>query len=608
MDYEKVLVNTPETLTRLCADLELSELVAYDTETNAVHNLFGVQLVGMSFAVDEEACYYVPWGHYEGEQLLDPWAKIRPLMKEPGREFVCHNAKFDEMVVRKYDMMPVGKGHDTYIMNWLLSEEATGRGLKALVLKHFGYQMQTFDEVVDARKRKRGEKKDYNFARVHIDDAISYAADDAYWTLKLYKYFKAQLDAQNLWTPYDRIERPFNRVLGDIERMGVRIDLDAINYADERMPHIIEQVEAEIFEEAGEVFNIKAGAQLGRIVFEKMGIGNNVPKTKTGAYKTDKKTLELYATKNKIVENILRRKKIGKTHSTFVEGTKNFITEDGRIHAGFNGCGTVTGRLSSSKPNLQQIEGDEVEEIKVRNFFIPSEGRKFVVADYSQIELRIIAHFSRDENMTEAFMAGDEDFHDGVARRVFEVPEGTKVTRKQRVVAKTLNFGVGYGRGPVGIAEQLQITKGEAKQFIDDWFDRFPGVAAYRDYLIAKAQETGYIRTISGRKRRLPDINSRDWMLKGRAERQALNTKIQGSAADLIKAAMIALAPRLQEVGADMVIQVHDELVIDTPIDVCDDVTKIVKQTMENPINDKNPLRLPLVVEPVTVTQWGDAK
>lgn len=591
--------------------LQESNIFAYDTETNGEFDRFRVGLVGMSFCYNENVSYYVPFNHDTEEKQIDlSWALpiLKELLEDESIEKICHNAKFDEMVLRRYDIDVNGAGNDTYIMAWLLAEDSSSRGLKSLVERIFGVEMETYEDVVSATPKKKGIPRDYNFARVSLDNAVSYAADDAYWTYLLYRYFEPQLAGQKLWGPYANIERPFVRTLRKLEDRGVYVDKEYMAEADEKLPKIIEQVEGAIYEEAGEVFNIGSGKQLGHILFEKLGIGNNVPVTKTGNYSTDQKTLSTYATNHQIVENVLRRKKIQKTHSVFVEGIKGYIGKDNRVHPSFNGSGTVTGRLSCSSPNLQQIEGDEVESIKVRNFFIPAPGYEFVVADYSQIELRLMAHFSKDKYMIESFLSG-RDFHEEVARRMFKVPDDIEVTRKQRVVAKTLNFGVGYGRGPTGISEQLGISMSEARQFIKDWFDTFAGVGAYQKHVVALAREQGFVRTLAGRKRRLlPDIRSDDWMLRGRAERQAFNTKIQGSAADLIKLAMIALDTKLKPLDAAMCIQIHDELVIESRIANSGEVLEVVKETMELPLNGKNPLCLPLVVDPKIVKRWGDAK
>lgn len=607
----KTLIQDEDHFNYFLGQLEDTEGFAYDTETNGQFDRFKVELVGISFAVDDEpepVAYYIPLNHFEGTQLDINYAlkRLKPYFESEDRFKICHNAKFDEMVLSTYGIEVKGKGHDTFVMAWLLADDTSSKGLKQLVEKHFDVEMETYEDVISSAPKKKGVPRDYNFGRVGLESALSYAADDAYWTYKLFKMFSEQLKAQKLWAAYDNIERPFVRILRHLEATGVLIDQEYMREADERLPKIIEEVEHEIYEQAGEVFNIGSGAQLGKVLFEKLGIGKNVPKTPKGDYSTNKKTLENYST-HKIVENVLRRKKIKKNHSSFVTGLQKFIAEDGRIHASFNGCGTVTGRLSSSSPNLQQIEGDEVEEIKARNFFVAAPGYKFVVADYGQIELRLMAHFSKDKNMLEAFASG-RDFHEETARGMLNVPDERDVLHRERFIAKSLNFGVGYGRGPMGISEQLGISMGEAQEFINQWWENFPQLRAYKEKLLMQARKYGYIRTISGRKRRVPDILSREWMLRGRAERQAFNTKVQGSAADLIKLAMIALEPKLDDIGARMCIQIHDELVIEAPSDEAEEVLELTKDTMSNPLNGTNPLILPLAVSPQICAKWGEGK
>lgn len=611
--YTKSLIQTEEQFNGLLNDLEQVDIFAYDTETNGQVDRFLASLVGMSFAYykDKELqAHYIPFMHEEGEQISmhEALEKLKPILESDKKQKICHNVKFDEMVMSLYDITVGGLGHDTIVMAWLL-QESRARGemkLKVMTKAEFDYQMTTYEEVVEGNT-KRGQEKDYNFARVSLDIALSYATDDAYWCFRLYEKFKRQLEKEKLWDAYVHIEGPFNRVLGKMEAKGIRIDIDALEIADKKLPSILERVESEIFEQAGEVFNISSGKQLGPILFDKLGIGKNVPKTTKGAYKTDAKTLNLYKHKHKIVEDVLRYKKITKTHGTFVEGTRKFIAKDGRIHPRFNGQGTVTGRLAGSKPNMQQIEGDEVEEIKVRSFFVPAKSSVFVVGDYSQVELRLMAHFSKDKSMIESFLSG-RDFHEEVARKMFERPEG-EVSRRERVIAKTLNFGVGYGRGASSIAEQLDISFKEGQEFIDNWFEQFPSLKAYKEHLLSQARKNGFIRTLSGRKRRLlPEIRSYTAYLRGHAERQAFNTKMQGSGADLIKMAMLSMQKPLEELGAQPVIQIHDELVIEGPEETQQQVVETMKHIMENPLNNKNPLRLPLVVDPVVVTNWADAK
>lgn len=657
MSISRELITTDQQFKDTLMWLQSEEIFAYDTETNGTFNRDKIELVGLSFAAwkdDEIQAAYLPVGHLEGEQLQIDYVlnHLKELFEDSTKAKICHNAKFDEMVLARYGIDVKGEGHDTYVMAWLLSEDGSSKGLKPLTKQHFGYEMETYEDVVSSAPKKRGVDRDYNFARVGLNEALSYAADDAYWTFRLFNKLKEQIEEEHLWDAYDKVERPFSRILRNVEAKGVLVDQNLINRADERLPKLAEEVEASIYEEAGEIFNIGSSKQLGEVLFEKLGIGNNVATTATGNWSTNQKTLKIYADKHKIVENVLRRKKIQKTHSTFVVGIKDFIGKDGRIHPSFNGCGTATGRLSCRAPNLQQIEGDEVEEIKIRNFFIPAPGYKFVVADYSQVELRVMAHFSKDKEMSDAFTRGTGNFHEEVARKMFNVPDSREVSRKEKVVAKTLNFGVGYGRGPTGIAEQLGIAQDcneyyiklnkedpqkvpevirqiwdmdaspnkqkliewprceECAQcFIRNWFKKFEGVGQYKKHVVQEARRTGFVRTLTGRKRRLlPNIQSDDWMVRGGAERQAFNTKIQGSAADIIKLAMIALEVPLAELGAHIIIQIHDELVIETPEEKTKEVLETTQQIMENPLRGKNPLRLPLVVEPTVVDRWGDAK
>lgn len=620
MEPYRYLINTKPDFERLLRYLPTVDIFGFDTETNGKFSRFEVSMVGLSLGFDEFACY-IPLLHNVGRQLPFQYVidGLKPIFEDPKTRYVAHNTKFDEMVLRRYGIVCNGSGDDTYIMAWLLSEDSGSKSLKSLVPQYLGREMDTYEDVINRQPKKRGVPRDYSFASVSLKDALSYAADDAYYTLRLYRTFRPRLEVQKLLQAYEIIERPFNRVLRDIEEAGVKIDLDYFNEADETLPVLAEAVETEIYEQAGEVFNIRATKKLGEILFDKLGIGSNVPKTKSGNYSTDKKTLAIYATKHKIVNDILRRKKIQKTHSTFVEGLKDFIDKDGKVHPSFDGCGTVTGRLSCRKPNLQQIEGDEVESIKVRNFFVPSTDEKvFVVADYSQIELRVMAHFAKDQRMIEAFKSG-RDFHEEVTKGIFQ-EKFDAGSRKQRMVAKTLNFGVGYGRGPISIAEQLEITVEEAKKFIADWFEQFPDVAAYKKTLITQARKQGFIRTLSGRKRRLPNIRSDDWKLRGGAERQAFNTKIQGSAADIIKVAMISMNKVFNQefFCPTILIQIHDELVVEVDREWADLTVDIMKTVMEAPLGGdidesgiytgKNPLILPLVTKPIIVEKWGEAK
>lgn len=623
----RYLIQTEEDFELLVEHLKEVDLFAYDVETNAKMSKFEVQLVGISFGFDLFCCY-IPLLHNSDEPQLDivkVLEALKPIFEDPEKRYIAHNAKFDEKVLLAYGIDCKGSGDDTYVMSWLLSDDASSKSLKNLTHRLLGVKMTTYEEVVSVNT-KRGTVKDYNFANVPLDKALDYAAADAYFTYRLFKRFEAQLIKEKIDAAYNNIERPFVRVLRNIEDAGVHIDQEYLELADKKLPEIVEEVESSIYKEAGEVFNIGSTRQLGDVLFNKLKIGTNVPKTKQGHFSTDKKTLQTYAAQHDIVSNVLRRKKIQKTHSVFVKGLIPHIEKDGRVHPSFNGCGTATGRLSCSAPNLQQIEADEVERIKVRNFFVPSPGHVFVVADYSQIELRVMAHVAKEDNAIQAFKEG-KNFHEETAHLAFHIPESEPIPPKIKVAAKTLNFGIPYGRGPVSIGEQLGLIgscKGQecgncGKCFVENWFRAFPKVRIFKEKVIEDTRKRGFVRTLSGRKRRLPNIQKSyrrgttndDRFINAQistAERQAFNTKIQGSAADLIKLAMIALDPKLRELGARIVIQIHDELVVECPNELVDDVKALVKHTMENPLNGKNPLCLPLVTEPSVVERWGDAK
>lgn len=606
------LIQTKESFNKLLSRLENTDIFAYDSETNGTFDRFKVEVVGLSFAwrEDEITAVYLPISHLEGEQVPIDYVLdgLTPLFESKKHEKICHNTKFDEMVLSRYGIEVQGFAHCTFVMAWMLAEDSSSKGLKQLVLRNYGVEMSTYEDTIQAAPKKRGVDRNFSFAPVRLEDAKEYGAADSYWAYRLFEDFKPELIEQGLWDAYVHIEAPFVRVLRHMEARGVCIDLDNINRADKRLPKIIEEVEASIYEQAGEVFNIGSGQQLGHILFEKLGVGEHVKTTKTGNYSTDKKTLALYASKHQIVRDILRRKKIVKTHSTFVEGLKKFIAEDGKLHASFNGNGTVTGRLNSRSPNLQNIEGDEVEEVKIRSFFVPSPGYRFLVADFGQVELRIMAHCANDTEMINAFLTG-RDFHEETARRMFNLSEELEVSPRQRFYAKAINFGIGYGRGPFSIAEQVGCSQEEAQAYIDDWKRSFPTVTRYIDYVVKQTRERGYVRTLSGRKRRLlPEIRSNNWAVRTHAERQAFNSRIQGSAADIIKMAMIALEPALEDLGGFICIQIHDELVIEIPDDRAEEGLQTVQRIMENPHNGSNPLRLPLVVDPKIVDNWSEGK
>lgn len=600
----KELVLDQEGLERWVRKLENADIFAFDTETNGTFDRFAVEMVGISLAVDDEACY-IPVGHYDKTQqlfLTEVIEALKPFLEDPSKEKVCHNAKFDEMVVEKYGVRVQGPTNDTMVLAWMLNEET--RALKPLVLKYLDYKMETYEEVVESAPRKKGEARDYNFAKVPLENAISYAADDSLYTLKLFYKLREIAKARKIWGAYENVERPILRVARQMETRGINVDKELITKADENLPGLIDKLEGSIYRHAGKKFNVNSGAQLATVLYDELKITDKPPRTKKGTRITSAKALEKYEALHPIVGEILSKKKLQKLHSTFVKGYANYLAKDGRIHPQFNSIGTRTGRFSSKEPNFQNVVNSEVADVKARNFFIPTEGGRFVVADYSQIELRIIAHFARDEVMMAAFDSG-HDFHTETGNLM------SKLSGKQipRVVAKAINFGVAYGRQAPSIGDSLGIPVEQAQEFIDTWHETYFKAAAYKEYVQAQARKDGFVRTISGKQRwLLPDIQARAYWIRQHAERQAFNTVCQGSAGDIMKIAMIALQPKLDPYNAYIIIQVHDELVIDTPKECAEDVAHTVQHVMENPLKGKNPLRLPLVAEPKIVDHWSEAK
>lgn len=656
----KYLIQEKKDFDLLLEYLYEAPIFGYDTETNGKFSQFEVQLVGMSFGFSgPDFAVYLPLLHNTGKQLPINYVLdgLKDLFEDPVREYVAHNAKFDEMVLGVHGINCQGIAHDTLIMAWLLQTgKRESKGLKQQVKQRFGVIMDSYEDVVRGAS-KRGQKLDYNFARVTAEAALSYAADDAYYTLRLFELFSEMLKGQKLWGAYSNIERPLCRVVGQMERKGVVIDMKAIRHAAVKFPEIREEIYGQIYEHAEEVFNVQAPAQLGKVLLRmEIAKEEEIPKTDKGNLSWDKDTIKMLKGRHPIIDDVLRVRKINKTHGTFVEGLMEKIARDGRLHASFNPTGTETGRFSCNNPNLQQIEGDEVEGIKIRNFFVAPEGSVFVGGDYSQIELRILAHLSKDQNMIDAFLSG-MDFHDATARKMLEMQGNgisldTEVLPRQRFHAKSLNFGIPYGRGPGSVAGMLEVNDfcdwwnqpardetGEiirtvegkivwgyghwghsraradaechecGKCFIEDWFATFPLVRELKARTENRAIAQGFVRTLAGRKRiLLPDIRSNNAVIQSGAKRQAFNTVIQGSAADIIKLAMVALAPKLKPFKAQIVLTIHDELIVESPESVAEDVREVMQTTMEKPLNGKNPLSLPLKTDPQIATTWGDAK
>lgn len=439
---------------------------------------------------------------------------------------------------------------------------------------------------------------------VSPESVCPYAAEDADITLQLKKRFEQELKKEGLETLFYTIEMPLVRVLAEMEIGGVRIDTEALRRSSAILTEKLAGTEQEIYTLAGVPFNISSARQVGEILFERLKIDEKARKTKTGQYSTTEEVLEKLRYRHPIVDKILEYRGLRKLLSTYIDALPELINPStGKIHTSFNQTITATGRLSSSNPNLQNIPIRDDEGREIRRAFIPEEGELFFSADYSQIELRIMAHLSGDPAMTEAFVSG-QDIHAATAAKIYKV-NIDEVSKEMRRKAKTANFGIIYGISTFGLAERLNIPRSEAKQLIDGYFETFPQVKAYMEQSIETARQKGYVETLNGRKRMLPDINSHNSVVRGYAERNAINAPIQGSAADIIKIAMVRIFERFEKEGlqAKMILQVHDELNFSVPINEIDVVTRIVKEEMEQAAV----LRVPLIADTGTGSNWLEA-
>ncbi len=600
------LITTVRDMEKLAQVLKNKKLFAVDTETTS-KNPMAADLVGISFAYMENNAFYIPVGHVpaddDGEKVEQPSKEdilriFKPILEDPDLLKIGQNIKYDYMVLSRYGITMKGIFFDTMIASYLLNPSTRGHSLDQIAMTLFGYKMISYEEVA-------GKGKDQIcFSKVPLETAVEYAAEDADLTFMAYGQLSAQIREKELEDLFNRIEIPLIPVLGDMEMTGIKVDRDNLAALSITFTRELSDLEKQIYELAGEVFNINSSQQLGTILFEKLGL-KAVKKTrkKTG-YSTDVQVLTALAKSHELPERLLRYRTIGKLLSTYVNALQKLIhPETGRIHTSFNQTITVTGRLSSSNPNLQNIPIRKPEGKKIRKTFIPEEGHTLVSADYSQIELRILAHCADDAILIESFNE-DEDIHARTAREVFEVfPEF--VTADLRNQAKAINFGIIYGMGAFKLSSELNISRKMAQTYIDNYFKRYAGVKHFIDTTIARTQETCEVTTIFGRRRRLDDIRSSNANLRNFAQRAAINTPIQGSAADLIKLAMVKMDKALKDQGlkSKMLLSVHDEIIFETPVDEKEALVDLARDVMEN----VHPLKVPLKVNFGFGDNWAQA-
>lgn len=584
LSYDYQLVDSQEKMEDLAQKLLAQNFFSLDTETTGVDPITA-ELVGMSFSFAENQAFYVPVPANR-EEALKIVNIFKPAFENPHSLKIGQNIKYDLNVLAHYGVTLQGKMFDTMIAHYVLQPELR-HGMDYLAEVYLHYETIKIEELIGPKGKKQGNMRDLPPA-----DVYKYACEDADVTLKLKHVLEKELVENGVEKLFEEIEMPLMPVLAYMERNGVRIDPEALKETSRHFTARMNQIEQEVYQLAGMEFNIASPKQVGEVLFDRLKIVEKAKKTKTGQYVTSEEVLESLKGKHEIVGKILEHRGLKKLLGTYIDALPQLINPaTGRIHTSFNQTVTATGRLSSSNPNLQNIPIRNEDGKEIRKAFIPDEGCEFFSADYSQIELRIMAHLSEDPHMIEAFQKG-QDIHAATAAKIYKV-KLEDVTREQRSKAKAANFGIIYGISVFGLAERLNVDRKEAKELIDGYFENYPKVKAYMDESIRQAREKGYIETIFKRKRYLPDINSKNAVVRGYAERNAINAPIQGSAADIIKVAMIRIYRRFQEEGirSKMILQVHDELNFSVLPEEKEKVQQIVISEMEAAYKMKAPLR-----------------
>ncbi len=594
------LVQSEAELDEMLAALQKAELIAFDTETTSLDPL-RADLVGLSFSVEAEQGWYIPVGHrYLGasEQLdcqmvLD---KLRPLLGDPQRAKVAQNGKYDLLVLRRAGLEVAGLSFDTMLASYLANPAAKSHSLDNLAGDLLGYRTISFSEVCGSGRNRIG------FEEVEVEKALIYATEDADITLRLQQKLAPQLAETGQQQLFDEVEMPLLTVLADMEWAGIRIDSEFLGSLSKEMEGKIRTLEEEIHRVAGGPFNVASPKQLGEVLFERLNLPRG-KKTKTG-WSTDVEVLTKLAEEHDIAARILDYRSLAKLKSTYCDALPKLVHPDtGRIHTSFNQAVTATGRLSSSEPNLQNIPIRSEEGRRIRGAFVPAEGNLLLAADYSQVELRILAHMADEPALKESFANG-EDIHTRTASEIFGVFLEL-VTPEMRRSAKTINFGVLYGMSAFGLAKALNIGRKEAQEYIDSYFGRYPKVLEFMEAKKEEGRQQGYVNTLFGRRCSVAEINSRNGAVRGYAERNAINYPIQGTAADIIKIAMVAISRRLQQekLQARMVLQVHDELVFDVPEGELETLQALVREEMEGAAS----LSVPLLVDIGSGHNWREA-
>jgi DNA polymerase-1 len=576
----------------------VSAEIAIDTETTSKSPVIA-ELVGISFSTGPEKAYYIPLTHsYLGvpAQLPKKYVieTLKSLLEDPEIKKTGHNIKYDLIVLKNEGVDLRGLAFDTMLASYLLNPNKSNHNLEDACMEHLGIRKLSFNDVTDKGK--------LNFRDVPVDAAAKYSGEDAAAVLKLKKYFEPELEKQGLSKLLREIEMPLTEVLADMEMAGLKIDISLMDIHSKRLTGELASIEKRIYFIAGEEFNINSPKQLQEILFEKLGL-RTIKRTKTG-FSTDVDVLEQLALEHELPKEIIEYRMLSKLQNTYVDALPKIINpRTGRLHTSFNQTITATGRLSSSEPNLQNIPIRGEWGTKIREAFIADSGHLLLSSDYSQIELRVLAHLSQDQGLIEAFQH-DGDIHTRTAIELFGI-SGNEVTPEMRRRAKTVNFGIVYGISPYGLSRQLGIPPDESRDYIDTYFIKHSGVKKYMDSTVEKAAGTGFTATLFGRKRQIPELKSSNKNTKQLGERLAINTPVQGSAADIIKISMLNIWRRLkkEKLRTRMLLQVHDELLFEFPEEEKDIVSPLVKEEMENAVK----LDVPLKVDIGIGKNWAEA-
>lgn len=601
VDIDVQVVDTPTKLEALVAELNKAGVISFDTETTSTNEM-QADIVGISLSIQEGTGYYIPLGHKDGPNL--PVEKVILALREPltnpkiGK--VAHNAKYDYIVLARYGLKVAPLTFDTMIAEFVVDPGSRNLGLKNLAEARLGEMMTHIEDLIGKGK------KQVSMAEIDVQASAAYAAADAEITLRLVPILREQLERVGGMKLMEEIEIPLITVLADMEMSGVLLNLPFFAEMSEELQGRLHEIEKQVYQSVGKEFNLNSTQQLSDVLFNRLRLEppDRGKKTASGHYSTSAAVLENLRGKHEVVDWVLEHRELSKLKSTYLDALPAAVNPNtGRVHTSYSQTGAITGRLSSSNPNLQNIPIRSAEGRRVRTGFIAGQGKVLLSVDYSQIELRIVAHMAEDKNMSAAFRQG-QDIHAATAGAIYSIPLDA-VTKEQRRHAKAINFGLIYGMSVFGLTRSTDLTLAESEKFVKTYFEQFPGIKHYLDGIRKLAAQQGYVETLLGRRRYFPMLkNPTNVNVKNREEREAINAPVQGTAADIMKIAMLKIPSALEMAGlrGKMLLQVHDEIVLECPESELDETARVVQKTMESAY----PLSIPLLTEARWGLSWGE--